>query len=172
LELVFVMKAIQDSGDEQPQFNAQGESTMNYFEFPSRDGDGRCSDNACPCPEPGTRLPRGTGYLYISPQAVEFRTDCLTWEAFLNKMDRIKSFGNAQIFMVDMTAINPVIMCEQGATKRGLDLAAAAADARDWWECGKALLRATPLANTPPATPPAMTPPVTPPPKKWWQFWK
>ena len=31
---------------------------------------GYCSDRECPCP--GTPIPRGTGYLYISEEAVEF----------------------------------------------------------------------------------------------------
>ena len=31
---------------------------------------GKCSDRACPCGE--TSLPAGRGYLYISPEAVQF----------------------------------------------------------------------------------------------------
>ena len=46
---------------------------MDYFEVKLPDGDGACSDNSCPCPN--TRLPRGTGYLYIDQALVDFRRD-------------------------------------------------------------------------------------------------
>jgi len=39
-------------------------------------------------------------------------------------------------------------MCEQGAKKRGLDLAMAAADAEYWWKTGLVPLRESPLAKS------------------------
>src|SRR5205085_9119964 len=49
--------------------------------------------------------------------------------------------------------IGPVLMCEQGARLRNLDLGVAAADAKQWWETGQVPLRATPIkggASPPP----------------------
>ena len=42
----------------------------------------------------------------------------------------------------------PILMCEQGARRRSLDLEVAAADARHWWDTGEVPLRATPLDGT------------------------
>ena len=87
---------------------------------------GLCSDNNCPCPE--TVIPRGEGYLYISKEAVTFM-----------KM-KMKNKSNNIVF-----GPMPVLVCEQGAKLRGLDLKVAAADAALWWSEGKAPLRPTPL---------------------------
>jgi hypothetical protein len=40
----------------------------------------------------------------------------------------------------------PILVCEQGAKRRALDLEVAQADAKRWWETGEVPLRATPLA--------------------------
>ena len=40
-----------------------------------------------------------------------------------------------------------LLICEQSARRRGIDLEAAAADAAHWWETGQAPLRATPEAK-------------------------
>ena len=40
----------------------------------------------------------------------------------------------------------PILMCEQGAKARGLNLEVAAADAARWWETGRVPLRPTPFA--------------------------
>jgi len=42
---------------------------------------------------------------------------------------------------------SPILMCEQGAKLRGLDLEVAAADAKYWWETGLVPLRVTPIAR-------------------------
>jgi len=34
-----------------------------YFEVLMPDGDATCSDNDCPCGDPGASIPHGTGYL-------------------------------------------------------------------------------------------------------------
>jgi hypothetical protein len=39
----------------------------------------------------------------------------------------------------------PILICEQAAKNRGLNLDVAANDARLWWGTGKVLRRATPL---------------------------
>ena len=86
---------------------------------------GLCSDRQCPCPE--TRIPRGSGYLYISEVAVA-------------AMMLAKSGGGPIIIA------GPILVCRQAAELRGLDLVVAAADARRWWEKGKVPLRPTPLS--------------------------
>jgi len=41
----------------------------------------------------------------------------------------------------------PILVCEQGARLRGIDMKVAADDAKRWWETGKVPLRPTPMAN-------------------------
>jgi len=43
--------------------------------------------------------------------------------------------------------LSPILVCEQGARLRNLDLAVAAADAKYMWETSLVPLRATPLAG-------------------------
>ena len=123
---------------------------MDYFEVPTPLGDGFCSDRACPCP--GVKIPRGSGYLYISEQVVDFRRDALTIQEMAEKMARIERELERETG-VDMTVLSPrwatgILVCEQGAKLRGLDLEVAAADAKHWWETGLMPLRATPVATT------------------------
>jgi hypothetical protein len=42
----------------------------------------------------------------------------------------------------------PILVCEQGAKLRGLDLKVAAEDAKRWWKTGKVSLRPTPMAKS------------------------
>lgn len=51
---------------------------MEFFEARRPQGDGLCSDKACPCPE--LVIPRGSGYLYIPQECVDFRRDARTIE--------------------------------------------------------------------------------------------
>ena len=124
---------------------------MQYFEVPRPSGDGLCSDKACPCPE--TAIPRGSGYLYISQELVDFRKDCLTYAQLQKKLDNMaksdplnnpNSGGFVRFLPAGTTS--PIMMCEQGAKLRGLDLKTAGADARHWWKTGLVPLRVTPLA--------------------------
>ena len=46
-------------------------------------------------------------------------------------------YGNPEICM-------GILVCEEGAKLRGLNLEVAAADAKHWWETGKIPFRATP----------------------------
>ncbi|MGD1995146.1 MAG: hypothetical protein PVH62_00080 [Anaerolineae bacterium] len=41
----------------------------------------------------------------------------------------------------------PVLVCEQGAKLRGIDLKVAAEDSKRWWETGRVPLRPTPMAT-------------------------
>jgi hypothetical protein len=126
---------------------------MDYFEVPiaaGPDGNGLCSDNDCPCGYPGAKIPRGTGYVFISQAVVDFRKDAPSVRDAQTKIAAMRArTGSALLF--DQNVVAPTLMCEQGARKRGLDLAIAAVDATHWWETGMVPLRATPLAGTPDA---------------------
>ncbi len=116
---------------------------VEYFEVLQPSGDGICSDNDCPCGVPGARILNGSGYLYVSPAAVAFRRIARSIVAAQIELTRLgKTPGT-----FDPSQTTAILMCEQGARKRGLDLAVAAADARHWWKTGQAPLRATPLAT-------------------------
>jgi len=101
----------------------------------------RCSDTNCPCPE--VEIPRGTGYLWVSPEVVEFRRSCPT----LAQLNRKFQSDTTHVVLGPGVA-TPILMCEQGARLRGVDMEAAAADARLWWDTGRVPLRPTPKAGT------------------------
>lgn len=121
---------------------------MEYFEVPEANPgqDGICSDNDCPCGYPGATIPRGKGYMYISPAVVDFRRDARTTQEAAQKMAMMEKRMNGMVIFGQDT-VTATFMCEQGARKRGLDLAVAAADAEYWWKTGLCPLRATPLAG-------------------------
>jgi hypothetical protein len=119
---------------------------MEYMQVPRPEGDGYCSDDGCPCGYPGTRIPRGTGYVYVSEEAVEFRRDAPTVEEAQRKIARLQQQLGAHA-MFGSGTVAPILMCEQGARKRKLDLEIAAADARYWWETGLVPLRPTPKSR-------------------------
>ncbi len=121
---------------------------MDYFDVPVISGDGACSDNQCPCPE--NKIPRGTGFLYISSELVEKRKKFPSYfiaKANLEIEHRMleMKLGHA-VFMTTQELI-PILMCEQGARLRNIDIDIASADAAYWWETGLVPLRATPLAT-------------------------
>jgi hypothetical protein len=139
---------------------------MDYFEVPEANpgSDGLCSDNDCPCGYPGARIPRGTGYIYVSQAEVDFRKDARTVREAETKIAMMRAMSKNNVLMFDQNVVTSTLMCEQGARKRGLDLEVAAADARYWWKTGLVPLRATPLAGsgaskaaTPPADPEKQT---------------
>lgn len=122
--------------------------SLSYFEDEKPRGSGLCSDNSCPCPE--TSIPKGTGYLFIGSDIVAFRrryprlNDARkAKEAQLNQ--QLDSQGLGAAFM--SYRIGPILVCEQGARLRQLDLDVAGADARYWWETGQVPLRPTPLVG-------------------------
>lgn len=118
---------------------------MEYFEVPRPDGDGYCSDDNCPCGFPGELIPRGTGYIYISPEVVDFRCDARTVREAAQKIARMEQqLGGVRIF-AGSGVFAPILMCEQGARRRRLDMEVAAADAKYWWETGLVPLRPTPI---------------------------
>ncbi len=134
---------------------AATEHDVVYFECTRPPGDGTCSDDSCPCGYPGTNIPRGSGYFYISNDLVEMRRDALTLDAIESKVLNLQQKMNAAMTTVTSGVFMPVLMCEQGAKKRGLNLAVAAADAKHWWQTGLAPLRPTPMAGSGAASQPA-----------------
>ena len=127
---------------------------MECLEVPRPSGDGLCSDNECPCGLPGAAIPRGTGYLYMSREVVDYRRDARTVERVQRKVRRMEQQLDSMIVLGQGVA-SPILVCEEGAKLRGLDLEVAAADAKHWWETGLAPLRATPLSKK--KTPPEST---------------
>jgi len=125
---------------------------MKYMQVSGNDrNSGLCSDDACPCGSPGATIPRGKGYVYVSKEVVDFRMDCPTEAEAKIKIQRMSAQTSSVIF-VGAGVFSPIVMCVQGAKKRGLDLEVAAADARHWWNTGQVPLRPTPLARAKPAS--------------------
>lgn len=91
---------------------------------------GYCSDDECPCDE--TPIPKGSGYLFISEEAVTFMRA------------KLKSKVPNNVLFI---GVMPILTCQQGAELRGIDMEVAATDAKQWWETGKVPLRATPKAK-------------------------
>lgn len=124
-------------------------------EFPPC-SDVACLDEACPCR--GARLAPGEGYLYISPLVVRNRrlaTTLRAGESLARRaasdapphklLDAANSISLQSQFMRGVVdVLVPVLMCEQAACARGLDLDVAQRDARRWWRTGLVPLRATP----------------------------
>jgi len=138
---------------------------MEYFEVPQPDGNGLCSDNECPCAD--TIIPRGKGYLCISPDAVYFRRDALSVKEMHRKVENIESKTNSSA-IIDPEVSGAILTCEKCARQRNLDLKIAAADAAYWWEKGLAPLRATP-SNKTGVSASSQNFAAN---KKWWEFWK
>lgn len=117
-----------------------------YFEVPIPQWGAVCSDLSCPCPE--TPIPPGKGFLYISPDVVEFRREARSEGEAMAKLELLRHSREAQtgaMVLIDPKGIAvPVLICEQGARLRPIDLETAAADARHWWESGQVPLRVTP----------------------------
>jgi tetratricopeptide (TPR) repeat protein len=132
---------------------SQKEKEMEYFADEMLKGDGLCSDNACPCPQVG--IPRGTGYLFIEESLVEFRRQYPTLESAKRAMQQMQEQRLRAIYGetsggVYIYRTGPILVCEQGAKLRNLDLEVAMADAKHWWETGQVPLRATPLVSNNP----------------------
>lgn len=131
-----------------PAAQAGPAEEVGWFEVEVPSGIGLCSDNDCPCSE--TVIPRGTGYIYISKEVVEFRRDCPTIAQAQEKIDRIRRdaaalTGGGSVVLIAPGVAAPILVCEEGAKLRQLDMDVAAADARQWWATGRVPLRPTPI---------------------------
>ena len=117
---------------------------MKYMQVSGNEmGSALCSDDSCPCGYPGAIINRGEGYIYVSDEVVDFRRDSLTEAEAQLKIQRLSEQMGSYI-VASAGVFAPILMCEQGAKKRGIDLEVAATDARHWWETGKVPLRVTP----------------------------
>ena len=117
-----------------------------HMEVPRPVGDGACSDDDCPCGQPGAVIPHGQGYLYISEEVVAFREDCPSLTQAMVKLEKLRSEAGSVVF-ANAGVFTPILLCALGAKKRGIDLDIASSDAKSWWETGMAPLRPTPLAK-------------------------
>ncbi|MBD3421364.1 MAG: hypothetical protein GF398_14705 [Chitinivibrionales bacterium] len=111
---------------------------MDYMECEVKPGDTVCLDLSCSCKS--SKLPRGTGYLFISEECVEFRRHALSREALQSKLAPLLTQGN----YIPFSNYEPLLLCEIAARSRNLDLPTAAQDAQMWWESSQAPLRHTP----------------------------
>jgi hypothetical protein len=136
------IKTNPETGHTDVNDKAIGKTQTAYFDCTPPSGNGRCSDNACPCPE--VEIPRGKGYLFIGQDLVDFRRKYPGEEqAGAATESRMRGAG----FSGGFYSISPVLVCEQGAKLRNLDLKVAADDAAHWWAKGKVPLRATPISG-------------------------
>jgi len=115
------------------------------MEFPPFPGQVFCSDNECPCPN--TKMPPAKGYLWIKPEVAETRRKCPSLSALQGFM---MTSGINSIDAVRKNCV-PIVVCEQAARRRGLDLAVAASDYDAWVKKGKVPCRPTPLGQRNPA---------------------
>ena len=119
---------------------------LDSFEVRMPSGAGKCSDDDCPCPPPGTHIPRGGGFLYIDASLIEYRRQARTEE----NMKKIgmnfqgTSQGGGYTLFLDQVSHKAILMCLVGAKKRQLDLRIASEDAQLAWAENRAPLRATP----------------------------
>jgi len=102
-----------------------------------------CSDNDCPCSDQKVLVLGKTAYLYISPEVVKFRADCLTMADLRMKVLRVNSPGGE---LGAIAGAMPKYLCEMGARRRGLNLSVALADGVAAARTGFAPLRPTPRA--------------------------
>jgi hypothetical protein len=136
------------SGEEvTPAAKSAPQPDMVYFECTRPPGDGKCSDDSCPCGFPGADIPRGSGYFYISKELVKMRCDALTIAELEKKVRGMQQRLGATMMMAGQGVFMPILMCELAAKKRGVNMEVAAADAKHYWKTGMAPLRPTPMAG-------------------------
>lgn len=126
-------------------FNWLSGKGKGYFESDVPQENGLCSDNACPCDN--TVILRGTGYLFIDTDLVEFRKKHPRLQDAINAREAAARGRGVALGMqgyVEIGRVGPILVCERGARLRGLDLRTASADATHWWRTGLVPLRATP----------------------------
>jgi len=111
---------------------------LDYILFDRPAGDGLCADNECPCNL--TPIPQGKGYIYVSPEVIDFRKDALSQTELQAKLAPYTEKNE----YIPASRYEPMLICEQAAIRRNLDIEVAANDAREWWETGKVPLRITP----------------------------
>lgn len=147
-----LQKITQVANQSSKRKGSSAKGSAQFFECPKPTNDfGLCSDDNCPCDPIGVSIKRGEGHLYISKEVVDFRRDCIPLAKFETKIAALRSLAILQRGMPMNTRVVgfekmglPILVCEQGARLRKLDLAVAHEDAKRWWMTGKVPLRATP----------------------------
>jgi hypothetical protein len=105
--------------------------------FPSK---ASCSDNDCPCNN--TTMPPAQGYLWIKPEVVKTRINCLSMSALQNELSSSGISGNIDKIRSQYL---PIVVCKVSATRRKLDLKTAETDYNVWVKTAKVPCRATPI---------------------------
>ena len=119
--------------------------SLKYFEVPtSRSGLFLCSDSICNCGDMGKQLNKSNAYLYVSQEVVDFRSDCLTWGEASDKMNRVAENLKAIVYFDAGLAV-PLLICDDAAKHRNLDLKISNEDAKYAMAKGKVALRVSPL---------------------------
>jgi hypothetical protein len=121
---------------------------VEYFEEKVTSGEGRC--DRC-----YGATPPGSGYLFVTTEAVAFRSDARSIQTAKEKLELLHFNGivGDQTVMGGWATLAPdltgaMMLCETCAKAKALDLEIAAADARHLCDTGQAPLRATPLEGT------------------------
>lgn len=96
------------------------------------------------CPNPNNHIREGEGYLFIHPEMVKFRRDCITESALQAKLQRMQQGRGVAMLMLDFQLQWPSLFCHECATKAGIDLEVASNDAKHWWKTWLVPLRPTP----------------------------
>ena len=132
---------------------ATAPGALEYFEVPVEGSFFLCSDKECPCPGTAHLALGDTGYLCVNPEVIEMRKDALTSAQLERKVAAMRHrvdamAGGSSTLVFDTGTVYPIIMCKQGAERRGLDLRVAAADAKHWASTGLVPLRETPRRDS------------------------
>lgn len=97
-------------------------------------------------------MPPAKGYIYIGPEVVDFRRDCLTLRELQAKLSRMQQSSGALI-LGGKNVFVPLVVCERAAKLRGLDLAVAASDFEMWTRTGRVPFSITPKGSSSASTP-------------------
>jgi len=137
-------------GLEQPRAHEtqSDETQLAWFESTASQNVKRCSLPECPCPGDGVEIPVGQGYLYIPRSCCEFRWDCRSMDELATKVER-RQQNSQYVWIPGHGIVAPILVCELGAKKLGIDLAVAARDAKHWWATSQVPLRPTPRIGEP-----------------------
>jgi len=121
----------------------------NHFEEPCPEDEGTCSDNGCPCGAFGATIPRGSGYLIVTREVVEWRADARTQADLRRKIKRVEEqMQNGRMFQSETRfAPRAILCCDQSPLLNIYDRQTAAKDAAYWWKHGLIPLRPTPRAS-------------------------
>jgi len=104
-------------------------------------GNTSCSDNECLCTY--TTMPPAQGYLWIKPDVANTRIQCLSLTALHGYLT---TSGLSRIDEIRRCCL-PMVVCEEAAKRRNLDLEVASSDYSSWVNTGIVPCRATPLVS-------------------------